>query len=200
MNLIHHPHAIYSKKPSKVYIVRRKNKRRCLDEAIQSSGFISHLNDKWQESGKPKDNFMIAIKPNFMCTAFEIDISVYTDVELVEHLIDRIRDQGYSKIKVVESEMVWSIFYNDRTVKRVAEMLGYSGEGYEIVDLTMEPELHEYKDRTLGKHSIGRTWKAFHRSGCNARTRSLMSARRMERANSWVTPVKWLAKQTHFKG
>jgi uncharacterized protein (DUF362 family) len=159
MNLVHHPHAIYSKKPSKVYIVRRKNKRRCLDEAIQSSGFISHLNDKWQGSGKPKDDFMIVIKPNFMCTAFEIDISVYTDVELVEHLIDRIRDQGYSKVKVVESQMVWSIFYNDRTVKRVAEMLGYSGEGYEIVDLTMEPKLYDYGDSTLGRHSVGRTWK-----------------------------------------
>jgi uncharacterized protein (DUF362 family) len=152
-------HPIYSKTPSTVYIVQKKNKRRCMDEAIEISGFLSHLDSRWKASGKEKEEFLIVIKPNFMCAAFEVDISVYTDVELLEHLIRRIKDQGYSKVKVVESQMVWSIFYKDRTVKKVAALLGYSGDGYEIVDLSMEAEIHDYGDPTLGHHTAAKSWR-----------------------------------------
>jgi uncharacterized protein (DUF362 family) len=102
---------------------------------------------------------MIVIKPNFMCAAFETDISVYTDVELVEHLIERIRDEGYSNVKVVESQMVWSLFYEDRTVKNVSEMLGFTGKGYEIVDLSVNPEPYDYGSNVLGSHFVGPTWR-----------------------------------------
>jgi uncharacterized protein (DUF362 family) len=159
MSLAYNPHPIYSKKPSKVYIVCKKNKRRCLDEAIETSGFISHLNHNWEKSGKQKDDFMVVIKPNFMCAAFEADISVYTDVEMAEHLIERIKNEGYSRVKVVESQMVWSLFYEGRTVKSVSEMLGFSGEGYEIIDLSLNPEPYDYGQNDLGRHFVGPIWR-----------------------------------------
>lgn len=158
MKLPYKPHPIYSKKPSEVYIVHQKNKRRCLDAAIRASNFISHLNSNWENTGKQKSDFTVAIKPNFMCAAFESDISVYTDVELVEHLIEIIRHEGYSNVKVVESQMVWSDFYHCRTVKEVADLLGYSGDGYEIVDLTLEREEYNYGDPALGWDWYGPTW------------------------------------------
>lgn len=152
-------HAIYSE-PSTVYIVERKNKRRCFKEAVEISGFIAHLNRACQESGKEKEEFRVAIKPNIMTAAYEADVSVCTDVELVEYLIDKIWHQDYRDIKVVESRMVWSNFYHKRTVKNVAEMVGYSSDGYDVVDLTetME-EGYDYGDNELGMHPAGPAWR-----------------------------------------
>jgi uncharacterized protein (DUF362 family) len=153
-------HSVYSKTPSTVHIVYRKNKRRCLELAVERSGFITHLNIRFEKSGKSKKDFRIAIKPNFMCAAYETDISVYTDVELVEHLIELMRKEGYTRFTLVESEMVWSLMRRNRTVKRVAAMLGYSGEGYEIIDLTKtssKPQNHNYGP-PLGEHPFGPAW------------------------------------------
>jgi len=161
MKLVYKPHQIYSK-PSKVFIVKTKNKRKCLEEAVEKSGFKNHLNKKWEESGRPKGEFRIAIKPNIMTAAYEKDISVYTDVEFVEDLIKMIRDEGYRDIKVVESRMVWSLFYEDRTVENVAKMVGYSSTGYEVVDLTdtsKNEKDYDYGDNELGIHPAGPEWR-----------------------------------------
>jgi uncharacterized protein (DUF362 family) len=159
MALQREQHPIYSKAPSTVHIVYRKNKRRCLELAVRRSGFINHLNSRWRESGKKKEDFRIAIKPNFMCAGYETDVSVYTDVELVERLIEIIRAQGYRHIDVVESQMVWSLLREGRTVRKVAAMLGYSGRGYRIVDMTKKREPHDYKDDLLGHHTVGPAWR-----------------------------------------
>ena len=153
-------HPIYSKDPSIVYIVYQKNKRRCLELAVEQSEFITNLNTKWQQSKKPKKEFRIAIKTNFMCAAYETDISVYTDVELVEYLIEMMRKEGYETFSVVESQMVWSLMRQNRTVKNVAAMLGYSGKGYDIVDLTETAKggnKHNFGD-PLGEHPFSPAW------------------------------------------
>jgi uncharacterized protein (DUF362 family) len=150
-------HPIYSKE-STVYIIQKKNKRRCLEKAVTESHFIAHLNAHWKESGEPKEAFRIAIKPNFMCASFETDISVYTDVELVECLVEMIRKEGYEDISVVESQMVWSLFRDGRAVAAVAAMLGYSQNGYRIVDLTPNPVDVNYDDELLGPDYAGPAW------------------------------------------
>jgi len=155
-------HPIYSKNPSEVYIVQEENKRRCLEMAVLNSRFIDHLENKYesQKSGKRKEEFRIAIKPNFMCTPYKTDISVYTDPELVEHLIEMIRDKGYRDISVVESQMVWSLFREGRTVEEVAKMLGYFPRGYRIVDLTTEKSKENYDyPEPVGPHPFGPTWR-----------------------------------------
>jgi len=152
------PHPIYSK-DSTVYIIHERKKLKCLDDAIDKSGFIKNLNDHCGPDKSKRETFRIVIKPNFMCAAYETDISVYTDVELVEHLVERIRGEGYEDITVVESQMVWSVMRDGRTVQAVADMLGFSGNDYKIVDLSIHPDECDYDEELLGRDWVGPVWK-----------------------------------------
>ena len=47
------PHEIYSR-DSSVYLVSGENKFDALHRAIEQSGFVANLNNRWSASGKPK--------------------------------------------------------------------------------------------------------------------------------------------------
>jgi len=143
----------------KVFIARNKNKLHCLEEALKKSGFIEHLNRKCTESKKSKKTFHVVIKANIMTASFETDIAIITDPEMVEYLIEKIRAQGFENISVVESHNVYGSYYQDRTVENVAKMVGYSGAGYNVVDLTLTKEPYDYGDNELGKHFAGLAWR-----------------------------------------
>jgi uncharacterized protein (DUF362 family) len=59
----------------------------------------------------------------------------------------------------VESHNVYGTYFQDRTVENVAKMVGYSGEGYNLVDLTLTKEPYDYGDNELGKHYAGPAWR-----------------------------------------
>jgi uncharacterized protein (DUF362 family) len=126
--------------------------------AANQSGFIAHVLDRWQASGKPKEDFRIAIKPNIMtASVHKADSPVYTDPALVEDLIRLLRQEGFTRFSVVESQNVYNYAYTGRTVPAVAAMCGYSGEGYDIVDLTQDTVDFDYGG-LLGQHPAGRAW------------------------------------------
>lgn len=144
--------------PATVYLEQGTDKIKTLDALLNRSKFIQHLESEFEASGLARSEFRIAIKPNLMTASIrEVDSPVYTNPELVEHLIGRIREQGFSKISLVESHNVYDYSYQNRTVPQVAEMVGYSGDGYDIVDLTQEPIPWNYGG-VLGEHSVGKTW------------------------------------------
>ena len=151
------PHEIYSR-DSSVYLVSGEDKFDALQRAIDQSGFVANLTNRWSASGKTKGEFLVAIKPNIMTASIpEEDSPVYTDPQLVEELIAVIRGQGFEQIAVVEAENVYNYSYRGRRVAKVAEMCGYSGVGYRIASMTEEKTRLDYGG-LLGVHLVGSTW------------------------------------------
>ena len=152
------PHAIYSK-PANVYLETESDKLTALQQAIANAGFLDNVEALFQASGKARDQFLIAVKPNIMTASIhESPSPVYTDPEMVEYLFDQLRGRGFNRFAVVEAHNVYDYSYQGRTVPAVAEMAGYSGRGYSIEDLTEQKEPYDYGG-VLGRHAVGRTWR-----------------------------------------
>ena len=151
-------HPIYSKHAS-VFLESGDDKHAALDRAIDASGFLENVEQVFAASGKSRDGFLIALKPNIMTASKREDPSpVYTDPTLVERVFERLRERGFSNFAVVESHNVYDYSYQNRSVSNVAAMAGYTAEGYRIADLSEEKEPHDYGG-VLGQHVVGRTWR-----------------------------------------
>jgi len=151
-------HPIYSKDAT-VYLESGVDRFDALQRAVAASGFLENVESVFAASGKPREEFLIAIKPNIMTASRRLDPNpVYTDPQLVEHLIDRLSDKGFQNIAVVEARNVYDYSYQGRSVHAVAEMLGYTGRTYRIEDLSEQKEPYDYGS-VLGQHYVGRTWR-----------------------------------------
>ncbi len=150
-----------TKSKATVVIVRGEDKRALLEEAAEQAKFWENLDAAFQSSGKTKDQFLIAIKPNLMIFMNREVPEVATDPELVEHLVSLLRARGFTNLKVVESQNTMGSWVKNRSVKNVARVAGFSGDGYEIVDLTLDKAPHTYHMRGLPrwKNWVGRTWR-----------------------------------------
>ncbi len=137
-----------------------------LEQVIEEAGFWTALEKRFSESGKSKNDFLIAVKPNLMMFYNKEDMSVITEPALVEHLIKKIAEKGYTKIFLVESQNVFGNWFENRDVISVAKAAGYDTEStdYCIIDLTMDVTAHIYKDSpdfksSLGTYLVGKTWR-----------------------------------------
>ena len=150
-------HEVYSRDAA-VYVVSGDDKLDTFHRAIEQSAFVQHVLDHWQASGKPKEQYQIVVKPNIMtASVYEKKSPVYTDPGLVEELFRLLREEGFTRFTVVESQNVYNYAYTGRTVPAVAAMCGYSGTGYEIVDLSEDTVEVDYGG-LLGHHPAGRAW------------------------------------------
>ena len=152
------PHPIYSKDAS-VYLCSGINRFDALENAITQSGFLEHIAAALAASGKTPAEFKVGIKPNIMTAAFRAsDSPVYTDPDLVEYLINKMRDLGLQTFFVVEAENVYNYSYEGRRVRAVAEMVGYDeNHGYKIISNTEDYIPFDY-GWELGQHFVGRVW------------------------------------------
>jgi len=152
------PHPIYSQDAT-VFIETGDQKLEVMQAAMKNAAFLKNVQSVFIESGKKRSEFQIAIKPNIMTASIYEDPSpVYTDPELVEFLVAKLRGKGFENIAVVESRNVYDYAYQGRSVRAVAEMVGFSEEGYRIEDLTERKEPYDYGG-VLGQHFVGRTWR-----------------------------------------
>jgi uncharacterized protein (DUF362 family) len=147
--------------PATVAIARGEDKFLLLEQVAEKSGFWDHLDRAFQDSGKSKDGFLIAIKPNLMILMSADVPEVATEPALVEHLIRLLQDRGFTNLKVVESQNTMGNWVRNRSVANVARVAGYTGDGYDIVDLTLEKVRHTYRVRGLPgwNNWVGRTWR-----------------------------------------
>jgi len=144
---------------TKVACIYDEDKFRALDQVLEKTGFYDILERKWMGSGKKKEDFLIAVKPNFMMTYNKIDESTYTDPELVEHLLNELHKRGYTRLALVESRNTYGLYFDKRGVKEVAEYVGYhQDKNYGIYDLTDERKEFDYGG-PLGCHFVGPTWR-----------------------------------------
>lgn len=152
------PHPIYSKDAT-VILATGQDKFEALQGALDASGFVDNLEAVFRSKGKDRSTFSIAIKPNIMTASVkQVESPIYTDPQLVEYLVRSLRARGFANIAVVEAHNVYSYSYKGRTVPAVAHVVGYTGEGYRLADLTEEKEPWDYGG-ILGKHVVGRTWR-----------------------------------------
>ncbi len=144
-----------------VAIARGEDKFELLEQVASQSKFWESIDATWQKSGKPKEQFLVAIKPNLMIFMNRQVPEVATEPALVEHLIKLLKERGFGNIKLVESQNTMSNWVRNRSVANVARVAGYTGNGYEIVDLTLERERYVYKVRGLPdwKNWVGHTWQ-----------------------------------------
>ena len=144
-------------KVNKVY--DRDEKFEVLDQVIEKTNFFDTLDKKFNESGKTKSEFSIIIKPNFMFMYSKDDRTTFTDPALVEHLVKRVRKNGFTNIKVGEARSTLSIFYDKRDVKSVADYIGFKENGnYEIIDMSDNLVTEDFGGK-LGRHKVNKDWK-----------------------------------------
>ncbi|MFQ5639853.1 MAG: DUF362 domain-containing protein [bacterium] len=143
---------------TQVVVVKHEDKFTALERVLTQTGFWDRLEQKWQGSGKSKQEFLIVIKPNISMGHSRKDLSPITDKELVERLVDDIAERGFSNIAVVDAQNVYGNWYHNREVLTVARYFGYSEKNYRLVDLTEEMVSYDYGGR-LGKHKVGPTWR-----------------------------------------
>jgi uncharacterized protein (DUF362 family) len=143
---------------TKVVCIFDEDKFRALDQVLEKTEFYDVLEKKWKASGKKKDDFLIAVKPNFMMTYNKLDESTYTDPQLVEYLLNELYKRGYQRLSLVESRNTYGLYFEKREVEEVARYVGYQGKNYTIHDLTQETEEFDYGG-PLGRHYVGRTWR-----------------------------------------
>lgn len=141
-----------------VAVIKHNDKFTALDQVLAQTHFLNYLQGHWVSSGKKKVDFCIVIKPNIMMANSKDDPSTITDPALVEHLIDGIVNHGFTNVVVVESQNVYSNWFQNREVLTVARYFGYSELNYRLVDLTQEMVPYNYGGR-LGSHPVGPTWR-----------------------------------------
>ena len=120
--------------------------------------FFKKLEEAWERSGKNKEDFAIIVKPNFMFMYSTKDPSTYTDPQLIEHLMNRIFEQGYRNLACAEARSTLGTFFTNREVKTVGRHIGLTEKNYRIVDLSEDLEEYSFAGK-LGNHYVNREWK-----------------------------------------
>lgn len=152
--------AIRSSRKVTVAALRSDRETDGLDRVLAETGFDAILDAKLAQSGKTKEQFLVSIKPNFMFAYDKRDHSTYTDPALVHHLVARLQQRGYSRIRVVEAQSAYGEYFDHRSVNEMADYLGYDGSpGYQVVDMTLDANEKQYLGPHLGLHPVSRVWK-----------------------------------------
>lgn len=145
---------------AKVASIREGDKFAALNRVLEETGFDAILEAKLNGSGKSRQGFSIVIKPNFMFAYDKRDRSTYTDPELVHSLVKRLRGLGFENVKVVEAQSTYGEYFDKRSVREMAEYLGYDRKaGYEVVDMTLDADETQTLGTHLGKHPVSRCWR-----------------------------------------
>ncbi len=152
--------AVNSTRRAKVAAWRNSDKLAALDQVLDTTAFDTLIEDKLTRSGKAREAFRVAVKPNFMFSYNKRDRTTFTDPELVAHLVRRLRAHGYRAIQVVEAQSTYGEYFDKRSVREMAEYLGFDpGAGYEIVDMTLDVDEERMLGPHLGVHPVSRAWR-----------------------------------------
>jgi len=170
-----------------------------LDRAIKNGDLWAELEKMCEEKGKSPGDLRILIKPNIsMCVRREDD-GVYSDPELVLHLIARLMEQGYSRVTVGESRNLYGNWYNNREVIRVAAYAGFLPDRGEETDLSAIEAGHE-SDGMVFAGNTKRTFRMVDLSGKRF-DREFGNLGKWELSEEWVHAdfrINFCKAKTHF--
>lgn len=120
---------------------RNRSKLNLLDAALEKAQFVNLLEKVRRKSQKSKTEFLIVIKPN-LAMFFKEKVTV-TDPELVEHLVDRLHDIGYTNVVLGEAQNTFFKWLHNREIPNIAREIGYvfttpKGRKYQVFDLARD--------------------------------------------------------------
>jgi uncharacterized protein (DUF362 family) len=151
---------IDSDKKVTVASIKDEDKFDALDKALEETDFDKLVEGSLAASNKSKADFSIVIKPNFMFAYDKKDRTTYTDPELVEHLVKRLRFAGFENITVVEARSTYGEYFDRRSVREMAEYLGFDEKvGYRVVDMTEDAQEDQHLGSHLGNHPVSAAWR-----------------------------------------
>jgi uncharacterized protein (DUF362 family) len=130
-----------------VHIETGESAATALDRTLERARLLDSVEGALEASGKSRERFRVAVKPNLMSTRG-------TNPALVEGLLAALGRRGYRELALVESRVGAD---SRRGVAAMAQAAGYTGKGYRIVDLTDEQVAFDYGS-VLGEATVGRTW------------------------------------------
>lgn len=110
-----------------------------LDAALEEVDFPALIEHVRKHTGKPKDEFVVLIKPN-LAMFFKDDVTI-TDPQLVEHLVDILHDLGYTNVILGEAQNAFDKWLGNREIPNIAKQAGYKfktpkGRKYDFFDLS----------------------------------------------------------------
>ena len=117
----------------KVFVqkVNDTTKKEELLQLLDTSNFLSILNQKCNAKKKQKDACKIVIKSN-IAPASQKNYHYYTDPELVDTIVDHLSKKGYKNIKIVESETNAVDADPNLTPDKIAEKLDYKHAVFDL--------------------------------------------------------------------
>lgn len=142
---------------------RGRSKLDLLNRALDEARFEDVLEHVQTRSGKTRDEFLVVVKPNL--AMYFGDPLTITDPELVEHIVDRIHDAGYSRVVVAEAQNSFVRWLENRDVERIAREAGYrfrtpKGRLYDLVDLSRNARVCTFREEfSLCGVPISETWQ-----------------------------------------
>jgi len=140
-----------------------RSKFELLDAALEKTDFNDLLETTWNKSQKPKAEFLIVIKPN-LAMFFKDSVTV-TDPELVEHLVDRLHNLGYTNVVIGEAQNTFFKWLHNREIPNIARAVGYKfttpgGADYRVIDLDQDAVSYDFPpEYSLYGSKVSRTWQ-----------------------------------------
>jgi uncharacterized protein (DUF362 family) len=148
-----------SQRSAPVAAIRDPDPLRALDRVLEATGFDELLLARQRASGVERAAFPVVVKPNFMFAYDRRDRSTYTDPALVAHLVARIRALGFPRVQIVEAQSTYGEYFDRRSVREMADYLGYGVAGCEVVDMTLDADEVRDLGPALGRHPVSAAWR-----------------------------------------
>ena len=137
---------------------RRDQKRVLFRRVLDECGLREAIQSRAASIGRPIEQMKIAIKPTFMLGYHRKDLSPLTDPELIDDLAAYLRELGCSDIALVEGRNIYDRFFQNRSVRQVADYFGITSDNYRIIDTEEDQAQHQYS-RGMAQYTIAKTWR-----------------------------------------
>ena len=137
---------------------RRDEKRVLFRRLLDECGLLDAIRQRSEFLNLPVEQMKIAIKPTFMLGYHQKDLSPLTSPELVDDLAAYLREFGCSDIAVIEGRNIYDRFFQNRSVRDVADYFGVRSDNYRVVD-TEEDQVQNQYSRGMAQYTIAKTWR-----------------------------------------
>lgn len=123
-----------------------------LQQTLQKSKLYELLEFKRKKSKISKDNFRILIKPDL--EFYKLDGTTGVSVQLVEHLISLMAEQGYKNFVVADGNHASGMWLENKDVLVLADLLGYTYETKKGISYQVEDLGEDLQEANFDKTSI----------------------------------------------
>lgn len=137
---------------------RSDQKRVLFRRVLENCGLREAIQSRASFIGRPVEQMKFAIKPTFMLGYDRQDLSPLTDPELVDDLAKYLRELGSSEVAVIEGRNIYDRFFQNRSVRQVADYFGITSDNYRVVDTEEDQTQHQYS-RGMAQYTVAKTWR-----------------------------------------